>query len=242
MPSSAPALNGPIDTPTPTYDPGDIPPWELPPVEAYQSEWDGQLMSGATLSEVASIPSASTVAEPSLPHATVATREASSRAVASVPSHTAGAARLGVSAAQSLSDTDARWGSNDLLTGCGDAWGELIADCCLGGRLRQLALHAARRIDGRRWVLTLPSEQRHLLSDKALQTLSETFSAHLQQEVKVEVELGQPGLTPAQIEQQRYAQLRVEAEQELAQDPHIQFLIQRFGAQLDADSILPLKH
>jgi len=48
--------------------------------------------------------------------------------------------------------------------------------------------------------------------------------------------------TPIQIEQQRYAELLVAAQQDLAQDPHIQFLIQRFGAQLDADSILPLKH
>ena len=79
--------------------------------------------------------------------------------------------------------------------------------------------------------------------DKAIAALSEGFSQHLDQPVQIQIVQGEPATaTPAQIEQQRYAQLLAQAQQDLAQDPHIQFLIQRFGAQLDADSILPLKH
>ena len=234
-PSFAPAQpaaladNGP--SPVPHDEPWDMPPWELPPLAAYQDEWDSQAGNRV---ELAVTPATAMVPQP---QATIVTRPALDH-----PSKPVVAAATVTLSAQGAADAEARWNSNDLLTGCGDAWGELIAACQLGGRLRQLALHAARRVDGGRWVLTLPAEQRHLLSDKAVQSLSETFASYLQQAVQVEVELGQPGLTPAQIEQQRYAQLRVEAEQALAQDPHIQFLIQRFGAQLDADSILPLKH
>ena len=47
--------------------------------------------------------------------------------------------------------------------------------------------------------------------------------------------------TPLQIERQRYAALHHQAEQALAGDPHVQFMIERFGAELDADSIQPLK-
>ena len=69
------------------------------------------------------------------------------------------------------------------------------------------------------------------------------FLHHLGQPVQIQIVLDNPAApTPAQIERQRYAQLLVQAQQDLTQDPHIQFLIQRFGAQLDADSILPLKH
>ena len=138
---------------------------------------------------------------------------------------------------------DERWHSQDLLLGSGDPWSELIAASGVGGRLRQLALHACRQVDGARWILTLPAEHRHLVSDKAIAALSEGFSQHLGQAVQIEMVQGEPATaTPAQIEQQRYAQLLAQAQQDLAQDPHIQFLIQRFGAQLDADSILPLKH
>ena len=244
-PSTARAIPPSVETvndvlPPPAYAMDDMPPWELPPVEAYQNEWEGGLMGGGneTAAPVISAAPSPTAAAPGLVNVADAVE---ARPVATLPSNLVSTAPL-VSASQSLPDTDARWNSNDLLLGCGDAWGELIAQCHLGGRLRQLALHSTRQIDGARWVLTLPTEQRHLLSEKAVQTLAETFSAHLQQEVQVAVELGVPGLTPAQLEQQRYAQLCEAAEQALAQDPHIQFLIQRFGAQLDADSILPLKH
>jgi DNA polymerase-3 subunit gamma/tau len=140
---------------------------------------------------------------------------------------------------------DDRWHSNDLLTGCGDAWGELIAASGIGGRLRQLALHACRGLGDKPddWVLVLPNEYRHLVSDKAIAALTEAFSTHLGETLKIRVELDEPSQpTPAKIEQQRYAQLLAEAHDSLMQDPHIQFLIQRFGAQLDADSIQPLKH
>ena len=218
----------------------EIPAWQSPPIEAYQNDGGAShLMPLAyeSASELATTASDAVVQPSSAAPMTAGSRTMPRAASVSpvLPLPEAGSA-----ASEPL---DPRWQSNDLLAGSGDPWAELIAASGMGGRLRQLALQASRQVDGDHWLLTLPPEHRHLVSDKAIAALVEGFSRHLQQPVQIQIEVGAPTqTTPIQIEQQRYAELLVAAQQDLAQDPHIQFLIQRFGAQLDADSILPLKH
>lgn len=218
----------------------EIPAWQSPPIEAYQDDGGASHlmpMAYESAPELATTASAAVVQPSSAAPMATGSRNVPRAAPVSpvLPLPAAGS--------EASEPLDPRWLSNDLLTGCGEPWAELIAASGLGGRLRQLALQASRQVDGDNWLLTLPAEHRHLVSDKAITALVEGFSRHLQQPVQIQIEVGVPTQrTPIQIEQQRYAELLVAAQQDLAQDPHIQFLIQRFGAQLDADSILPLKH
>ena len=220
-PNSVPAIGNPRNA-------VDTPPWELPPLESYQDdmpmpsepdriEADGRVAAGSDMR---------------------APMQAAARPMPASASSTVPIRGHSVSDASQ----DERWQSNDLLTGCGDAWAELIAASGLGGRLRQLALQSSRRIEADRWVLTLPEEHRHLVSDKAIAVMAQTLSEHVAQPVNLHIVLGQPeGKPPIVIEHERYQAILDQARTALDQDPHIQFLIERFGAQLDADSIQPLK-
>ncbi|MCD8548152.1 MAG: hypothetical protein LRY38_06990, partial [Aeromonadaceae bacterium] len=134
------------------------------------------------------------------------------------------------------------WQSDDLLRDCGDPWAELMVAAGIRGRLRQLCLNASCDMSGQPWQLRLAAEHRHLVSERAIAELASQLGMHLGQPVQLQVSLeGPEGPTPWQIERQRYALLQQAAEHSLASDPHVQFMIERFGAELDADSIQPLK-
>ena len=220
----------------------DLPPWEMPPADAYlesmpePTEGLEQAVADSYAAPEPTIPAqapASMPVRPAMAASAARGQPAATPPMPVPPTVVASSARA----------SDERWHSQDLLLGSGDPWSELIAASGVGGRLRQLALHACRRVEGDSWILTLPAEQRHLVSDKAIAALADGFSQHLGQPVQIQIVLDNPAdPTPAQIERQRYVQLLAQAQQDLVQDPHIQFLIQRFGAQLDADSILPLKN
>lgn len=215
----------PVEMSSPRLD--DVPPWESLPLDAYQDmpasrepDWAGQL-------------------EPEMP----VWDEPSAVNLPPVPLSTPVTVQHSVPSPMGGEHDDARWTSNDLLRDCGDEWAELISHSGVGGRLRQLALQASRQVEGQTWLLTLPAEHKHLVSDKAIGVLAQTFSEYLGWPIQIQVELGNPAEpTPLHLEQQRLAALLAGAQQSLAQDPHIQFLIERFGAELDADSIQPLKH
>ncbi len=131
---------------------------------------------------------------------------------------------------------------SSLLSNCGDPWAELIAHTQVGGRLRQLAINSVMTREGDRVLLTLKPEQRHLVSDKARADLAEIIGPALGQPVQVEVTLGvvSEQETPLEIEHRLYLGVREQVTRDLEQDPNIQFLIQRFGAELHRESIEPL--
>ncbi|WP_439837710.1 DNA polymerase III subunit gamma/tau [Aeromonas enteropelogenes] len=131
---------------------------------------------------------------------------------------------------------------SSLLGNCGDPWAELIAHTQVGGRLRQLAINSVMTREGNRVLLTLKPEQRHLVSDKARADLAEIIGPALGQPVQVEVTLGvvPEQETPLEIEHRLYLGVREQVTRDLEQDPNIQFLIQRFGAELHRESIEPL--
>lgn len=131
---------------------------------------------------------------------------------------------------------------SSLLSGCGDAWAELIAHTQVGGRLRQLAINSVMTREGDKVLLTLKPEQRHLVSDKARADLAEIIGPALGQPVQVEVTLGvvPDQETPLEIEHRLYLGVREQVTRDLEQDPNVQFLVQRFGAVLHHESIEPL--
>ncbi|MGL5295228.1 MAG: DNA polymerase III subunit gamma/tau [Aeromonas sp.] len=131
---------------------------------------------------------------------------------------------------------------SSLLNGCGDPWAQLIAHTQVGGRLRQLAINSVMTQQGERVRLTLKPEQRHLVSDKACADLAAIIGPALGQPVQIEVTLGvvPDQETPLEIEHRLYVGVHDQIARDLAQDPNVQFLVQRFGAVLHSESIEPL--
>ncbi|MFC5708355.1 DNA polymerase III subunit gamma/tau [Aeromonas eucrenophila] len=131
---------------------------------------------------------------------------------------------------------------SSLLMNCGDPWAELIAHTGVGGRLRQLAINSVMTRNGDLVSLVLKPEQRHLVSDKACADLAGIIGPELGQAVRVEVTLGTDPAreTPLEIEHRLYLGVREQVARDLAEDPHVQFLQQRFGAVLHPESIEPL--
>lgn len=129
-----------------------------------------------------------------------------------------------------------------MLVNCGDAWAELIARTGVGGRLRQLAINAVMTREGNRVSLLLKPEQRHLVSDKARADLAEIIGPELGGPVHIDVTLGSDPAreTPLEIEHRLYLGVREQVSRDLAADPNVQFLQQRFGAVLHPESIEPL--
>ena len=131
---------------------------------------------------------------------------------------------------------------SSLLMNCGDPWAELIAHTGVGGRLRQLAINSVMTRNGDLVSLVLKPEQRHLVSEKACADLAGIIGPELGQAVRVEVTLGTDPTreTPLEIEHRLYLGVREQVARDLAEDPHVQFLQQRFGAVLHPESIEPL--
>ncbi|WP_421271108.1 DNA polymerase III subunit gamma/tau [Aeromonas taiwanensis] len=131
---------------------------------------------------------------------------------------------------------------SSLLVNCGDPWAELIARTGVGGRLRQLAINAVMTREEDRVSLLLKPEQRHLVSDKARADLAEIIGPELGGAVHIEVTLGTDPEreTPLEIEHRLYLGVREQVSRDLAADPNVQFLQQRFGAVLHPESIEPL--
>ncbi|WP_429096436.1 DNA polymerase III subunit gamma/tau [Aeromonas media] len=131
---------------------------------------------------------------------------------------------------------------SSLLVNCGDPWAELIARTGVGGRLRQLAINSVMTRQGELVSLVLKPEQRHLVSDRALADLAGIIGPELGESVRVEVTLGTDPVreTPLEIEHRLYLGVREQVSRDLADDPNVQFLQQRFGAVLHPESIEPL--
>lgn len=228
------AQSKPQTTPASGLEP---PPWDDIPLSAYED-----LVSQG---EPESAAPASTPQEPSPPKPE-GPRQApmSPASLSPPPAKTFTSAPTQAPPAVNEADGEAGelWQSDDLLRDCGDPWAELMVAAGIRGRLRQLCLNASCDTSGHPWRLLLSPEHRHLVSERAIIELANQLSAHLGQPVQLQVSLAGPERpTPLHIERQRYAALHHQAEQALAADPHVQFMIERFGAELDADSIQPLK-
>ncbi|MFM4649428.1 DNA polymerase III subunit gamma/tau [Aeromonas bivalvium] len=143
---------------------------------------------------------------------------------------------------EEVGDEPSRLIPASLLASCGDPWSELIARTRVGGRLRQLAINAVMSQQEERVLLTLKPEQRHLVSDRALSELATIIGPELGREVRIEVTLGTvpEQETPLEIEHRLYLGVLEQAGRDLEQDPNVQFLRQRFGAELHMESIEPL--
>ena len=221
------SIPAPVSSPVPLAEvpprSDDLPPWELPPLEAYQDQ-----ESFAPAAEI----------QPEINPVSSFRPSGAARVVpASAPAQSNRLPEVD-------EDDDAVWRSNELLMRSSDPWAQTVAGLPVGGRVRQLAMQAvvtSRQDD--LWHLQIRNEARHLAQPRMVQELAEALSAVLAQTINLQVEpvaqLTMP--CPTEIEQQERVRLQQDAEQLLLSDPNVQFLQQRFGATLDDGSIQPLK-
>lgn len=131
---------------------------------------------------------------------------------------------------------------SSLLPQAEDEWARLVAALPVGGLLRQLAMHSSLARDGEQWQLSLAPAHRHLLNDKAQQELTALVSSHVGANIILQIQVAEQSeqQTPFEIERVLYQAAVARAKDEIKADDGVQFLISRFAAELDDDSIEPM--
>ncbi|MBO1518739.1 DNA polymerase III subunit gamma/tau [Oceanisphaera pacifica] len=225
---------------------------ELPPLDAYDdANWqnedqdlppwhaDGQSTQATPLAPSTAQAQASSRAEAGQLQRTAQPQPASSV----VPNVAAHAPAGPLTKAQHSASDPEPLKAISLLPQAEDSWTRLVAELPLGGLLRQLAMHSSREeITEQQWQLWLQPQHKHLLNEKSRQELESVIQQHISQPITVLVTVGQQtGLqTPFEIEQVLYQAAIAQAKDEIKGDDAVQFLISRFAAVLDEDSIEPM--
>jgi len=124
-----------------------------------------------------------------------------------------------------------------------DKWAHMIDSMALGGRLRQLAIHATvdEKSTDECLFLNLDQATKHLISDNAYQQLEENLSELLNKPIKVEVNIvGETQADPYQIQSHINDKRYQYAKELLAQDEIVQTLQQDYQATIDEETIKAL--
>ncbi|MGJ7094837.1 DNA polymerase III subunit gamma/tau [Vibrio hannami] len=121
-----------------------------------------------------------------------------------------------------------------------DKWSALIQRLNTAKLVEQLALNSAFSKQGNTIALSLRAQQAHLNTDKAQSELLEALNQALGEECTLTIEVGTQGKTPLEIREELYQGKLQSAHQSLAQDPNVEFIVKRFAAELDSDSVRPI--
>lgn len=121
-----------------------------------------------------------------------------------------------------------------------DPWCALADSLEVERLVKQMALNAAMVREGDQVRLTLRPDQSHLNTEKAQQQLTQALTTALGAPITLEVQLGTSGITPLERREQRYQQKLAQATHSLHNDPNVTFMLQRFAAELEEDSIRPI--
>ncbi|KKA46127.1 DNA polymerase III subunit gamma/tau [Salinivibrio sp. KP-1] len=125
-------------------------------------------------------------------------------------------------------------------TNAQDPWCALADSLEVERLVKQMALNAAMSQQGERVQLTLRPDQSHLNTEKAQQQLTQALTTALGAPITLEVQLGEAGITPLERREQLYQQKLAQATHSLHNDPNVTFILQRFAAELEEDSIRPI--
>ncbi|MCS6124256.1 DNA polymerase III subunit gamma/tau [Shewanella baltica] len=119
-------------------------------------------------------------------------------------------------------------------------WYKLMASLEVGGRVRQLAVNSVCQTQSDPLPLLLKPNQKHLAADVAIVQLEQALSAALGNPRRVQVVIGIDAQreTPLELRKRFHQELLQQAHQSLIYDDNVQWLIQRMGAELDADSLV----
>ncbi len=124
-----------------------------------------------------------------------------------------------------------------------DKWAHMIDSMALGGRLRQLAIHATvdEKSTDDLLILNLDQATKHLVSDNAYQQLEQSLSELLVKPIKVEVNIvSSTEADPYKIQSHINDKRHQYAKELLAQDEIVQTLQQDYQATIDENSIKAL--
>ncbi|MGI2095399.1 DNA polymerase III subunit gamma/tau [Shewanella glacialipiscicola] len=119
-------------------------------------------------------------------------------------------------------------------------WYKLMASLDIGGRVRQLAVNSVCQTQSDPLLLLLKPNQKHLAADGAIVQLEQALSAVLGNPRRVQVVIGIDAQreTPLELRKRFHQELLQQAHQSLLHDDNVQWLIQRMGAELDADTLV----
>ena len=119
-------------------------------------------------------------------------------------------------------------------------WARLIEQLDVAKMTQQLALNSHYEQREGFIVLTLRSEQAHLNSDRARHELITALNSVLGEQFELSVEVGESGETPLELREKLYQEKLQQAFTSLENDSNVQFIEQRFAAELDSDSVRPI--
>ncbi|MEJ2360249.1 MAG: DNA polymerase III subunit gamma/tau [Gammaproteobacteria bacterium] len=122
-------------------------------------------------------------------------------------------------------------------------WTQLVAQLQLSGILQQFAMNCAwQGREGNKVDLSLEPSCENLLTRDRVERLQEALRAHLGQSITLNVSVAKPqSETPAQ-QAKREQQARLDAAtQAIESDANVQKILDTFGAQINTDTIQPVK-
>ncbi|WP_221076895.1 DNA polymerase III subunit gamma/tau [Agarivorans aestuarii] len=120
-----------------------------------------------------------------------------------------------------------------------ERWSEMVKFMELGPIARQIAINSLYKLDGSTVTLLLKPQLSHLPKPSSVAELNQQLNACLQQGIELEINVGESpnGKTPLELAQLLHQKNTNAAIDRLLGDPNIQVLQQRFGAELDNDSV-----
>lgn len=119
-------------------------------------------------------------------------------------------------------------------------WSQVISQLSTAKMTEQLALNSAFEQQGSTILLTLRPSQAHLNTDRAQSELLAELNRVMKQDSQLSVEVGDRGETPLELREKLYQARLENAFASLANDANIQFIEQRFAAELDRESVRPI--
>ena len=122
-------------------------------------------------------------------------------------------------------------------------WHELVRHLPLRGLLQQLA-HQTELVEWRdtptTLFITLTTAMPQLATDDALVRFGETLRAQYGKPVKLQLSEGKANHTIAKVDAQIYEEKKLNAEEQIAEDPFLKELEREFGAKVVAGSVRPI--
>jgi DNA polymerase-3 subunit gamma/tau len=120
-----------------------------------------------------------------------------------------------------------------------ERWSEMVKFMELGPIARQIAINSLYQLDGSTVTLLLKPQLSHLPKPSSVEELNQQLNACLQQGIELAINVGESpnGKTPLELAQLLHQNNTNAAIERLLGDPNIQVLQQRFGAELDNDSV-----
>ncbi|SDH70442.1 DNA polymerase-3 subunit gamma/tau [Vibrio xiamenensis] len=119
-------------------------------------------------------------------------------------------------------------------------WAALIHKLSIPKLVEQLALNSSYTKNGSSIVLNLRANQAHLNTERAQSELLSALNLELGEECHLSVEISEQGETPLELRDKLYQAKLEQAFDSLEQDRIVQFIEQRFAAELDRNSVRPV--